>query len=129
MLHLADRVNGAILWANLHLLFWLSLIPFGTRWMGESHFAPLATAAYGGVLLCAAIAFQILQRTIVAHQGPDSKLRAAVGKGAKEIVSTVSYVAALPLAFVSPWIALGLYVFVTLIWLVPDRRIESQVSR
>jgi len=127
MLYLADRINGSILWANLHLLFWLTLLPFSTRWMGQSQFAPLATAAYGVVMLCAAVAFQILQKTIVAYQGPASKLRAAVGMGAKEKISTVAFVAAIPLAFISPWISVALYVSTALLWLVPDRRIESKV--
>jgi len=127
MLHLADRISGAILWANLHLLFWMSLFPFCTRWMGESHFAPVATAVYGVVLLCAAVAFQLLERAIVRHQGETSRLRAAVGTGVKEKVSTGAYVAALPLAFVRPWLSVALYVLVALLWLIPDRRIESQV--
>ncbi len=129
MLHATERINGAILWANLHLLFWLSLIPFGTGWMGENHVAPLPTALYGVVLLMAAIAYTILQTTIVAHQGPQSKLREAVGGDFKGKLSIASYVAAIPLAFVSPWIAIGLYVFVALLWLVPDRRIESILNR
>ena len=129
MLHATERINGAILWANLHLLFWLSLIPFGTGWMGENHVAPLPTALYGVVLLMAAIAYTILQATIVAHQGPQSKLREAVGGDLKGKLSIASYVASIPLAFVSPWIAIGLYVFVALLWLVPDRRIESRIDR
>jgi len=129
MLHAADRINGKILWANLHLLFWLSLIPFVTGWMGENHFAPLPTAMYGGVLLLAALAYLILQTAIVAHQGTDSKLRAAVRKDVKGKLSAVLYVVAIPLAFVNQWIAIGLYVFVALMWLIPDRRIESKVGR
>ena len=129
MLHAADRINGKILWANLHLLFWLSLIPFVTGWMGENHFAPLPTAVYGGVLLLAALAYLILQTAIVTHQGTDSKLRAAVRKDVKGKLSVVLYVAAIPLAFANQWIAIGLYVFVALMWLIPDRRIESKVSR
>jgi len=129
MLHATERCNGAILWANLHLLFWLSLVPFATGWMGENHVAPLPTALYGVVLLMAAIAYTILQATIVAHQGPTSKLREAVGGDLKGKISIASYVAAIPLAFVEPWIAVGLYVFVVLLWLVPDRRIESRIDR
>ena len=129
MLHATERVSGAILWANLHLLFWLLLVPFGTGWMGENHAAPLPTALYGVVLLMAAIAWTILQTTIVAHQGPSSKLREALGSDFKGKLSIASYVAAIPLAFVRPWIAIVLYVFVALLWLVPDRRIESRISR
>ncbi|HET6372624.1 MAG TPA: TMEM175 family protein [Candidatus Polarisedimenticolia bacterium] len=128
MLHLADRINGRILWANLHLLFWLSLIPFATAWMGETHLAPLPAAFYGAVLLLASIAYVILQSAIVAHQGKDSRLRAAVGGDLKGKLSTGLYVAAIPLAFVNQWLAVGIYVLVALIWLVPDRRIERQVS-
>ncbi len=128
MLHATERVNGRILWANLHLLFWLSLIPFGTGWMGENDVAPLPTALYGVVLLMAAIAYTILQRTIVAHQGPHSRLQEALGSDFKGKLSIASYVAAIPLAFVTPWIAIGLYVFVALLWLVPDRRIESKIE-
>ena len=129
MLHAADRINGKVLWANLHLLFWLSLIPFVTRWMGENQFAPLPTAVYGGALLMAAFAYTILQTTIVAAQGANSRLAAAVGNDLKGRVSLLSYIAAIPLAFVNQWIAIGLYVFVALMWLVPDPRIESKVGR
>lgn len=125
MLHATARINGKILWANLHLLFWLSLIPFTTAWMGENRFAPLPTAAYGMVLLLAAVAYLILQTAIIAEQGAGSKLAAAVGKDLKGKVSAGSYAAAIPLAFVNRWVSIGLYVFVALIWLVPDRRIES----
>ncbi len=129
MLHATERINGSILWANLHLLFWLSLIPFGTGWMGENHAAPLPTALYGVVLLMAAIAYTILQTAIVAHQGPHSKLREALGSDFKGKLSIAAYAAAIPLAFVAPWIAIGLYIFVALLWLVPDRRIESRIGR
>src|SRR3989449_7042529 len=128
MLQATDRVNGAILWANLHLLFWLSLTPFVTGWMGENHFASLPTAVYGCVLLCAAIAFTILQAALVRHHGPHSKLAAAVRSGVKEKLSLVLYIAAIPLAFVNQWISDAIYVTVALIWLVPDRRIESVLS-
>lgn len=128
MLHATDRINGKILWANMHLLFWLSLIPFVTGWMGENHFAPLPTAVYGGVLLAAAIAYFILQTTIIAQQGPNSKLRAAIGKDIKGKVSPLIYLAAIPLAFVHQGISEALYVFSALIWLIPDRRIESRLN-
>ena len=128
MMVLTDRVNGKILWANLHLLFWLSLVPFTTAWMGENDFAEVPTAFYGADLLLAAIAYFILQTAIIAEEGPDSRLRAAIGRDLKGKVSPLLYLAAIPLAFVSPWIALAVYVSVALIWLVPDRRIESAVS-
>ena len=126
LLHAANRINGRILWANLHLLFWLSLTPFVTGWMGENHLAPLPTAAYGGVLLLAAIAYTILQHEIVVEQGPGSKLAEAMGRNVKGKVSPVLYVVAIPLAFVYQWIAAG--IFVALMWLVPDRRIESKLN-
>jgi uncharacterized membrane protein len=128
MMVLTERVNGKILWANLHLLFWLSLVPFTTAWMGETDFAALPTAVYGADLLLAAIAYFILQTAIISEEGPDSRLRAALGRDLKGKVSPLLYFAAIPLAFVSPWIALAVYVFVALMWLVPDRRIESAVS-
>ncbi len=124
MLCVTEHVSGGILWANLHLLFWLSLVPFVTGWMGENHFAPAPTALYGVVLLLAAIAYYILQRTIIHGQGPDSLLARAVGRDLKGKISPVIYVVAMPAAFVEPWIADALYVLVALIWLVPDRRIE-----
>jgi uncharacterized membrane protein len=127
MLQAAQRINGKILWANLHLLFWLSLVPFGTGWMGENHFAPLPTAVYGAMLLLAAIAYTILARAIVLEEGPGSKLAAALGKDRKATFSMLLYVASIPLAFVSQWISVAIYVFVALIWLVPDRRIESRL--
>lgn len=125
MMHAVSRVNGKILWANLHLLFWLSLIPFVTSWMGESDFKPIPTAAYGVDLLCAAIAYYILERTIIAHEGKDSKLRAAVGMEIKGIISVVLYVLAIPLAFLNCWISLALFLSVAVMWLVPDKRIEA----
>ena len=128
MLHATDRINGAILWANLHLLFWLSLTPFVTGWMGENHFADVPTAAYGIVLLMAAVAYTILERTIIAHQGPHSKLAAAVGKELKGWASIALYVTAIVLAFNRhPLMANGLYVTVVLMWLVPDPRIEKRL--
>jgi uncharacterized membrane protein len=124
MFHSTKHVTGGILWANLHLLFWLSLFPFTTGWMGENHLAPTPTAIYGFVLLMAAIAYYILQRTIIAQQGRDSLLAAAIGKDRKGKLSPAFYLAAIPLAFVSPWISSALYVLVALLWLVPDPRIE-----
>jgi len=125
MFHVVDRVSGGILWANLHLLFWLSLVPFVTGWMGENHFAPVPTAVYGIVMLFAAAAYYILQTTIIKHQGAHSKLAAAVGGDVKGKVSPLLYAAAIPLAFVNERMADALYVAVALIWLVPDRRIEK----
>lgn len=125
MTQIVERVNGRILWANLNLLFWLSLTPFVTAWMGENEFAPAPSAAYGFVLLLAAIAYFILQKTILAAHGPDFKLRAALGRDIKGRISPVLYLAGILLSFVNRWIALGIYVFVALMWLVPDKRIES----
>src|SRR5450755_2007409 len=122
------HVTGGILWANLHLLFWLSLFPFTTGWMGENHLTPVPTAVYGFGLLMAAIAYYILQCAIIASQGRDSLLAAAIGKDFKGKISPVLYLAAIPLAFVSVWISIGLYVFVALMWLVPDRRIERALT-
>ena len=126
MLHATEHVNGRILWANLHLLFWLSLIPFGTAWMGENGFAKLPTAAYGVVLVMAAVSYTLLQSTIVAHQGPASRLAAAVGRDRKGKMSMALYVAAIALSAVHQGISLAIYVAVALIWLIPDRRIESR---
>jgi uncharacterized membrane protein len=127
LLHAADRINGTILWANLHLLFWLSLIPFVTGWMGENRFAPLPSAVYGGVLLLAGVAYLILQTAIIVDQGPRSKLAAAVGQDVKGKLSAGLYAVAIPLAFFHPWIAQALYVLVALMWLIPDRRIELKL--
>jgi len=124
-----EEVSGGILWANLHLLFWLSLFPFTTAWMGENHLAAIPTAVYGFVLLMAAIAYYVLQRTIIAKQGRDSLLAQAIGKDWKGKLSPLLYVAAIPLAFVSSWIAAGLYVFVALLWLIPDPRIEREIEK
>jgi uncharacterized membrane protein len=129
MLHMADRINGKILWANLHLLFWLSLTPFVTAWMGENGAASLPVAVYGAVLLLAAVAYTILQNTIITSQGPDSKLKAAVRGDRKGKISLLAYVAAIPLAFFDRRISIALYVAVALMWLVPDRRIESRIER
>jgi uncharacterized membrane protein len=128
MLHVTKRVNGRILWANLHLLFWLSLVPFVTAWMGETEVAPVPTAMYGVVLLLAAIAYTILQATIVADQGPHSIIKRAVGDDLKSKVSLACYTAAIPLAFVNSWVSCALYVFVAAIWLVPDKRIEAVLA-
>ena len=128
MMHAAEHVDGGVLWANLHLLFWLSLIPFVTAWMNENHFASLPTALYGIVLLCAAIAYTILQSAIVAHHGAEGTLRQAIGSDIKGKTSIAAYVAAVPLAFFNPWISIALYVVVALMWLVPDRRIEKKIT-
>jgi uncharacterized membrane protein len=129
MLHVTERVNGAILWANLHLLFWLSLIPFVTGWMGENNFAPAPTALYGAVLLAAAIAYRILQRVIIAEQGESSLLATAVAGDLKGKLSLFLYATAIPAAFLHQWISGGIYVFVALIWLVPDRRIARALAK
>jgi len=129
MFHATKHVTGGILWANLHLLFWLSLFPFTTGWMGENHLAPTPTAVYGFVLLMAAVAYYILQRRIIASQGRDSLLAAAIGKDWKGKLSPALYFAAIPFAFVSVWISNGLFVFVALMWLVPDRRIERALQQ
>jgi len=128
MLHAAERVSGGVLWANLHLLFWLSLIPFATGWMGENHFASTPTALYGIVLLMAAAAYWLLQNRILANQGSKSLLAKAVGSDLKGKLSPVIYLCAIPLAYVHPAIAGGLYVLVAMIWLVPDPRIEARVK-
>jgi len=127
MLHAAARVDGRILWANLHLLFWLSLVPFVTRWMGENHLAPVPTAVYGVVLFLAAVSWTVLQRAIIAADGGESKLATAVGRDVKGKASLALYGAAIPLAFARTWIAAGVFVLVALIWLVPDRRIEARL--
>ena len=124
LLHVTRRVTGGVLWANAHLLFWLSLVPFVTAWMGENHFAPVPTAAYGVVLFLAAMAYLVLQRVIVASQGPASPLAAAIGSDMKGKLSALVYLIAIVFAFVRPWVAGALYATVALMWLVPDRRIE-----
>ncbi len=124
MLHAASRINGAILWANLHLLFWLSLVPFVTGWMGEHHFAPVPTAAYGIVLIMAAVSYTILSNRLIAQAGPDSLLARATGSDRKGKLSLLLYALAIPAAFVHEGISDLLYVTVALMWLVPDRRIE-----
>ena len=124
MLHACSSVNGGVLWANLNLLFWLSLFPFVTGWMGENHFAPLPLAVYGVVLLAAAISYWVLQQTIIKAQGSSSLLRKAVGADWKGKLSPLFYVFGIAATTYSAWLALGFYVAVALIWLVPDRRIE-----
>jgi uncharacterized membrane protein len=127
LLQATTKINGKILWANLHLLFWLSLIPFTTGWMGEHH-ATLPTALYGLVMLMAGVAYLFLQRAIVAQQGKDSKLHAAMKSDVKGPLSAVLYIAAMPLAFVNPWFADAVFVIVALMWFIPDRRIESRME-
>jgi uncharacterized membrane protein len=124
-----EEVSGGILWANLHLLFWLSLFPFTTAWMGENQLAAIPTAIYGFVLLMAAIAYYILQRTIIAREGRDSLLAEAIGKDWKGKLSPLLYLAAIPLAFLSSWTASALYVFAALLWLIPDPRIEREIEK
>jgi uncharacterized membrane protein len=126
MLHVTERVNGKVLWANLALLFWLSLVPFVIRWIDDSGFAPLPTAAYGVVLLCAALSYTLLQRQIIRLNGRESLLAVAVGSDLKGKLSIALYLLAIVLAFVRPWVAIALYVVVAMVWLVPDRRIESR---
>jgi len=123
-----EKVNGSILWANMHLLFWLSLIPFATGWMGENHFATVPVALYGLVLWMSALAYFLMVRTLMAHHAKDSVLATALGNGAKERLSLVLYTAAIPLAFVASWISLAIYVTVAIMWLVPDRRIEKRLG-
>lgn len=127
MLHTCRRVTGGVLWANLHLLFWLSLFPFVTGWMGENHFAAVPTALYGGVLLAAAIAYWILQQRIIAAQGSGSPLKAAIGRDWKGKLSPVLYVLGIACTFLWSWVAQAIYVLVALMWLVPDRRIERSL--
>ena len=129
MLHSTKRVTGGILWANLHLLFWLSLFPVTTAWVGESQAEHAPAAVYGFVLLMAAIAYYLLQRAIIASQGRASLLAAAIGCDWKGKLSPVLYLAAIPLAFANSWIASGIYVFVALLWLIPDRRIERVLAQ
>ena len=129
MLHACTRISGAVLWANLHLLFWLSLFPFATGWMGENHFGAMPSALYGGVLLMAAVAYWVLQQTIIAAEGPASVLKSAVGGDWKGKVSPLLYLVAIASAFWLPGLAQAIYVLVALIWLVPDRRIEHALQR
>jgi uncharacterized membrane protein len=128
LLHATTRVNGVVLWANLHLLFWLSLVPFATRWMSGSNFDPIPTAAYGSVLLLSGVAFSILVRAIIACQPPESVLQVAIGDDRKGRISLVLYIAAIPLTFVNRWIAVGIFALVAIMWFVPDRRIEARLN-
>jgi uncharacterized membrane protein len=127
LLHAAQSVTGRILWANLHLLFWLSLAPFATAWMGENHFAPVPVALYGGMLLLAGVAYFILTKTLIAHHGKDSLLAASIGRDWKGLTSVALYIVAIPISFRWPFLALALYSFVAIMWLVPDRRIERAI--
>jgi uncharacterized membrane protein len=127
LMHTVRTVNGGILWANMHLLFWLSLLPFATGWLGENHFTPLRTALFGAALLMPAIAYTILARVIVANEGPGSILEQALGGNIKGRLSLVCYCTGIGFAFVKPWVSNALYVFVALLWLVPDRRIENAI--
>ncbi len=129
LLYTVTRVDGLILWANCHLLFWLSLIPAATAWMGENFLAPVPTAVYGAILLMPAIAYYLLQKAILRKQGAHSVLAAALGQDMKGKLSPVLYIAGIALAFVSPWVSVALYVLVAVIWLVPDRRIEKVISK
>ena len=129
MLHMCEHASGGVLWANLHLLFWLSLFPFITGWMGENHFAPVPTALYGFVLLMAAIAYYILQNAIIASQGRDSALAKAIGKDVKGKLSPILYLLAIVVSFFALWVAHATYVCVALMWLVPDPRIERALAR
>ena len=127
MLQMTDRINGKILWANLHLLFWLSLVPSATAWLGDNYRDTVPTVVYGAVLLGPAIAYYVLQNAIIAEEGPGSRLGAAVGRDYKGKISPLLYASAIALAFVSPWIADAIYVLVALMWLVPDPRIEQRI--
>ena len=126
MLVLAPRINGAVLWANLHLLFWLSLLPFTTSWLRSSGFQSVPTSLYGLVLLCAAIAYLILQETLIRAEGPDSTLKQAIGIDLKGKASALMFLLGIGTAFIRPWIAIVLYVSVSLLWIIPDRRIETK---
>ena len=128
MLHAARKVTGGVLWANLHLLFWLSLLPFASGWMGENHFAPLPVALYGFVLLMAGFAYWLLARAIIKADGPESVLAKAIGKDWKGNASVLLYLIAIPLTFFNEWVAEAIYVGVALMWLVPDRRIEKALA-
>jgi uncharacterized membrane protein len=129
LLHATEKITGGILWANLHLLFWLSLTPFVTAWTGENHFAAAPMAMYGVVLLMSAIAYYILQYQIVKEQGKDSLIAKALGSDLKGKASPILYAIAIPCAFINQWISGGIYMFVALIWLVPDKRIENRINQ
>ncbi len=127
MMHAVHHVNGKVLWANIHLLFWLSLVPFVTGWMGENHFTVWPVALYGFVLLMAGVAYYILAHALIGLHGKDSTLAIAIGKDWKGIISVVIYAVGIALSFVNPWIGFGLYVFVAAIWIIPDKRIEKKL--
>jgi uncharacterized membrane protein len=129
MLHASNKVSGPVLWANLHLLFWLSLLPFATGWMGENHFAALPSALYGVILLLAASAYWLLQQTFIAAEGPGSTLAAAVGRDWKGKLSPVLYLVGIVSTAWLPWVSQAMYVLVALLWIVPDRRIEHVLSK
>jgi len=129
LIHLCDRVSGSVLWANLHLLFWLSLVPFATAWVGEAHVAPLPTALYGVILMMAGTAYYILETRLIAAQGPHSSLAEAVGSDFKGKISVVLYLVAILLAYVNTWLSVAIYIGVAAMWLVPDRRIERHAAR
>ena len=129
LLHATTHITGGVLWANLHLLFWLSIVPFVTAWMGKTAYEPVPIAAYGVVLLMDAVAYTILQNRLIATHGRDSKLARAVGRGAKEWLSLAGYLVAIPMAFVWPVVSYVMYVLVALTWFVPDKRIESVLGR
>ena len=129
LFHAATRISGGVLWANLHLLFWLSLVPFVTAWMGENSFAPVPTAAYGVVMLMAAIAYWILQQVIIASEGQQSLLRGAIGGDWKGKLSPLAYLIAIPAALAWPWVSGAIYVAIAIVWIVPDRRIERVIQR
>jgi uncharacterized membrane protein len=128
LLQVVEHINGRVLWANLHLLFWLSLIPFATAWMGENHFPALPVALYGGILLCAAIAYFILTRVLLRIHASDSTLATALGKDFKARISVVMYIAAIGLSLIRPWLGCAVYAAVAIMWLVPDRRIEKRLT-
>jgi uncharacterized membrane protein len=128
LLYATSNINGRILWANLHLLFWLSLIPFVTGWMGENHFATMPVALYGIVLFMSGLAYYILARCLITAHSTESILVQAIGKGSKEIISMVTYAAAIPLAYFSPWLSLTLYIAVAVLWFIPDKRIEKHIK-
>jgi uncharacterized membrane protein len=127
LLHTMREATGGILWANLHLLFWLSLFPFFTAWMGENEFANVPVAMYGAVLLLAAVAYYVLQTVIVRHEGDDSPLRQAIGRDFKGKISPALYAVSIPVALVARWLGFGIHVFVALMWLIPDRRLEASI--
>ncbi len=128
LLHAVKNVNGSILWANMHLLFWLSLFPFVTGWMGENHFASLPVALYGIVLAMAGVSYFVLSRLLISHHGKESALAKAVGSDIKGIASLIIYISAVPLSFLNQWIAFSLYIVVAFIWFIPDRRIEKTLT-